>query len=71
MGEVVRATISDNGKGADNIEESMGIQGMKARVRKVKGYMDIDSIGGFTINMILPLETKKENADGSDQSTDS
>ena len=71
LGEVVRATISDNGKGADNIEESMGIQGMKARVRKVKGYMDIDSIGGFTINMILPLETKKENADGSDQSTDS
>ncbi len=71
LGEVVRATISDNGKGADNIEESMGIQGMKARVRKVKGYMDIDSIGGFTINMILPLESKKENADGSDQSTDS
>ena len=70
--EVVRATIKDNGKGAYNIEEGMGIQGMKARVRKVKGYIDIDSVGGFTINMILPI-TKgiQEEDNGSDQSSDS
>ena len=70
--EVVRATIKDNGKGAYNIEEGMGIQGMKSRVRKVKGYIDIDSVGGFTINMILPI-TKgvQEEEDGSDKSSDS
>ena len=55
LAEVVRATIADNGKGASVVEESMGIQGMKERVRRVKGYIDIDPVGGFTINMILPL----------------
>ena len=70
--EVVRATIKDNGKGAYNIEEGMGIQGMKARVRKVKGYIDIDSVGGFTINMILPIRKGMQEEDnGSDKSTDS
>ena len=56
LGEVVRCTIHDNGKGAENIEEGMGIQGMKQRVRNVKGYLDIESHQGFTINMILPLK---------------
>ncbi len=55
LGEVVRCVIKDNGKGAENYEESMGIQGMKQRVRNVKGYLDIESMGGFTINMILPI----------------
>ena len=55
LGEVVRCTIHDNGKGAENIEDGMGIQGMKQRVRNVKGYLDIESHQGFTINMILPL----------------
>lgn len=56
LGEVVRCTIKDNGKGAESYEESMGIQGMKQRVRSVKGYFDIESMGGFTINMILPIK---------------
>ena len=56
LGEVVRCVIKDNGKGAETYEESMGIQGMKQRVRNVKGYLDIESMGGFTINMILPIK---------------
>ena len=55
LGEVVRCTIHDNGKGAEIVEPGMGIQGMKQRVRNVKGYIDIESCNGFTINMILPL----------------
>lgn len=65
LGEVVRATIHDNGKGAGKFEEGMGISGMKERVRKVKGYFDVDPENGFTINMILPLE-KKGDKDGTD-----
>ena len=50
----------------------MGIQGMKSRVRKVKGYIDIDSVGGFTINMILPItKVVQEEEDGSDKSINS
>lgn len=55
LGEVVKVTIKDNGKGTSLVEDGMGIQGMRERVRKVKGYMDIDPDGGFTIKMILPL----------------
>ena len=60
LGEVVRCTIRDNGKGAEVVEAGMGIQGMKERVRNIKGYLDIDSHNGFTINMILPLNSEKE-----------
>lgn len=56
LGEVVRCTVSDNGKGAENVRDGMGIQGMKQRVRNVKGYLDIESRNGFTINMILPIK---------------
>ncbi len=55
LNEVVRCTIKDDGKGAEVIEEGMGIAGMKDRVRQVKGYINISSEFGFTINMILPL----------------
>ena len=55
LGEVVRCVIKDNGKGAETVNDGMGIQGMKQRVRNVKGYLDIESLGGFTINMILPI----------------
>ena len=56
LGEVVRCTIRDNGKGAEVVKAGMGIQGMKQRVRNVKGFIDIESNNGFTINMILPLK---------------
>ena len=68
LGAVVRATIHDNGRGAKNMEEGMGISGMKARVRKVNGYIDIESQTGFTINMILPLGKVKEDENGTDTS---
>ena len=58
LGEVVRCTIRDNGKGAEVVKAGMGIQGMKQRVRNVKGVIDIESNNGFTINMILPLNKK-------------
>ena len=59
LGEVVRCTISDNGRGASEITDGMGIQGMKQRVRNVRGYFDIESQGGFTINMILPIKQER------------
>lgn len=62
LGEVVRVNVKDNGRGCHDIVESMGIQGMKTRVRNVKGYMDIESEMGFSINMLLPM-TKKERED--------
>lgn len=66
LGEVVRCVIKDNGKGAENVVDGMGIQGMKQRVRNVKGYFDIETLGGFTINMILPIKGNEGKQNGTD-----
>lgn len=55
MNEIVRCTIRDDGRGAVCMEEGMGIQGMKNRVRSVRGQMTIECETGFAINMILPI----------------
>lgn len=55
MNEVVRCTIKDDGVGAKDMEEGMGIAGMKNRVRAIKGVLTIESEFGFSINMILPI----------------
>lgn len=59
LNEVVRCVINDDGNGAVNYSDGMGIEGMKQRVRNVHGYIDIESDAGFTINMILPITQVK------------
>lgn len=59
LNEVVRCTIGDNGVGCMELKEGMGLQGMKRRVRKVNGYLDVQCDQGFQINMILPLNQKQ------------
>lgn len=56
LNKVVRCLIRDNGTGCEEVKDGMGIQGMKSRVRKVNGIINIESNYGFTINMILPYE---------------
>lgn len=53
--KVIRCSIEDNGTGCEVFKEGMGIQGMKSRIRKVNGVIDINSEFGFRINMIIPL----------------
>ncbi len=57
--KVIRCSIKDNGIGCKVIKEGMGIQGMLNRMRKVKGFLDINGENGFHINMIIPLEEKR------------
>ena len=49
--------IIDNGKGCKQIEEHMGIQGMKKRVHDIRGTLEVYSDGenGFTIQILLPI----------------
>lgn len=54
--KVIRCSIADNGVGCHLMKEGMGIQGMKNRVRKMNGIIDIDGEHGFRINMLLPLK---------------
>lgn len=58
MNQIVRCTIRDDGKGAENVEDGMGLEGMRKRVRSIQGFLDVETeLGvGFSINMILPIK---------------
>lgn len=56
LNKLLRCCISDNGKGCDSITDGMGLQGMKQRIASVGGIINIDGTGGFTINMLIPIE---------------
>lgn len=58
MNQVVRCSISDNGTGCKEIVDGMGISGMRRRMREVNGILDFETETGFTINMLLPIESK-------------
>lgn len=56
LNKVLRCSISDNGVGCGEIKDGMGIAGMRERVRRVNGILDITADAGFTVNMLLPIE---------------
>lgn len=55
LNKLLRCCISDNGCGCESISDGMGIQGMKRRVGKLGGTIDIDGTDGFKINMLIPI----------------
>ncbi len=56
MNEMVRCTVSDDGKGCDSIVDGMGISGMRRRVRNAGGNISFETEAGFTVNTLLPLQ---------------
>ncbi len=56
MNRMVRCSISDNGKGCIHVNEGMGLEGMRRRVRQVNGFISFSGEDGFVINMLLPVE---------------
>lgn len=58
LNKMVRCIIKDNGTGCINIEEGMGISGMKQRLRKIDGTLDIQGELGFQINMLIPIKER-------------
>ena len=55
LNQMLRCSISDNGIGCKEIEDGMGISGMRRRVREVNGVLNFETEAGFTINMLLPI----------------
>ena len=55
LNQMLRCSISDNGIGCKDIEDGMGISGMRRRVREVNGVLNFETEAGFTINMLLPI----------------
>ncbi len=54
--QFIRCHISDDGIGCGEIVEGMGLQGMKQRTRELGGTLSVESLDGFSLNMILPFE---------------
>ncbi|MBO4514859.1 MAG: hypothetical protein J5721_04200 [Lachnospiraceae bacterium] len=55
MNQMIRCSISDDGKGCSEIKEGMGIAGMRRRVREAGGTISFDTYPGFTVNILLPF----------------
>lgn len=60
LNQRIRCEIRDNGRGCDLIEEGMGIQGMKNRMRVVNGFLNIQGEAGVEIMMMFPIEQEGE-----------
>ncbi|MDO5155763.1 MAG: histidine kinase [Eubacteriales bacterium] len=56
LNQMLRCSISDNGVGCSEVNDGMGIAGMRRRVREVNGVLSFETEAGFTINMLLPLQ---------------
>lgn len=55
LNQMLRCSVSDNGRGCAQIVDGMGISGMRKRMREVNGILDFETEAGFTINMLIPL----------------
>ncbi len=53
-----RLYIKDNGKGCTKIRDSMGLGGMKERIKNIGGSISISGEDGFLIVCILPKATQ-------------
>ena len=60
LNQRIRCGIHDNGRGCELIEEGMGIQGMKNRMRALNGVLNIHGEAGFEIMMLFPIEVEGE-----------
>ena len=60
LNQRIRCGIQDNGRGCELIEEGMGIQGMKNRMRTLNGVLNIQGEAGFEIMMLFPIESEGE-----------
>lgn len=55
LNQLVRCSISDNGRGCTEVVDGMGISGIRQRIRSVNGILNFETEMGFRINMLLPF----------------
>jgi len=64
LNRFVKATVSDNGRGADKVVKGLGILGMEERAAALGGTVTVDGTNGFTVTTLLPRTGKPESAGG-------
>lgn len=56
---IMRLEIRDNGKGAFQIKEGMGIKGMRERAGNIGGTVSVSSGNGFLIVCVIPVGSRR------------
>ena len=49
-------TISDNGKGCSHLEYGFGLSHMQERIDQLRGSIEFNTTGGFTVHAQIPLQ---------------
>lgn len=63
--ETLVVSLEDDGKGAETIEEGIGLKGMGERIAKLKGEVVYGSTSlGFTLRARIPLASLRRNHEG-------
>jgi signal transduction histidine kinase len=62
-----RLYVKDNGTGSSNIEEGLGLSGMKERTRNLGGSFHINSRDGFMIVCVIPRQEGSEIFEGTNR----
>ena len=54
--------VRDNGKGAEKISEGIGLKGMRERLDKLDGHLDVSgAVDGFLLEAVIPVDGNKRN----------
>lgn len=59
--KLIKLTVEDDGRGALKINENMGLSGIRDRVVRLGGSLNIDASDGFKINALFPVNDKEKN----------
>ncbi|WP_410767981.1 sensor histidine kinase [Fontibacillus sp. BL9] len=56
LGKLIKAVVSDNGRGQPKIVKGLGLLGMEERTAAVNGTIIADGTRGFSVTTLMPLE---------------
>lgn len=54
LGTMIKAKVSDNGKGMQKVIKGLGIIGMEERAAVVNGTVIVDGSAGFSVTTLIP-----------------
>ena len=53
---LIKAGVTDDGRGAENIEKGIGLRGIEERASQIGGRVILDGQNGFSVITIIPLD---------------
>ena len=55
--DLLKVYVQDNGRGAKNIHEGIGLNGMRERIEKLNGTLEVKNVvDGFLVYAVIPLD---------------